>query len=241
VELNELEVDHAGAGKERHRDPVAGGHRGIRGLAKHVARPAGRQQRGHADRHVAVARPCTAGCVLRSHTAAVADQKPRHSRVLDHTDRRTRRDPPPQDGHDFPAGRVTRVQYAPHAVRALARQRRFTASVPIEPRAPVHELHDVPRSRLDQHADRALVAKAVARRDRVRRVELRRVAFSDGRRDTSLRVAGAAFRGFGLRQNQDGSERREIDGGAQRGDAAAHDEEICVQLHGALGPSPSER
>ena len=57
MELDELQVGRAGPGLEAHRNPVAGGNRGIRRLAKHLTGSPGREQRParHHLRHAAVA------------------------------------------------------------------------------------------------------------------------------------------------------------------------------------------
>ena len=79
---------------------------------------------------------------------------------------------------------------------------------------------------LDQHAHRRLVAQAVAGADRVGGVQRRAVVVAHRRGDAALRVAGVAFGGFRLGEDEHAARRREPDRGAQAGDAAADDHEV---------------
>ena len=79
--------------------------------------------------------------------------------------------PLPEDTSDLPAGRIARVQHAPHAVRRLAAECRFPGGIAIE-RAPVEQLADVARPFGDQHVDRLGNEEAVAGSHRVARVKL---------------------------------------------------------------------
>jgi hypothetical protein len=54
---------------------------------------------------------------------------------------------------------------------------------------------------------------------------------ADGGGDAALRVAGVAFAGLGLREDEDVAGARQLGGGAQRGDAAADDEEVRAKFH----------
>ena len=134
------------------------------------------------------------------------------------------------------------VQHAARAVRPFDRQRGLTVGSAVESRAPRHQLAYVARAVLDEHAHRLLVAQPVAGRHRVRRMELRRIAWPDGRRDAALRVAGVAFPRLGLGEDEHVARARELGGCAERGDAAPDDEKIRAKLHArpdaVILPSP---
>ena len=62
-----------------------------------------------------------------------------------------------------------------------------------------------------------------------------------GRGDAALGVAGVAFARLGLGEDEDVARARELGGCAERGNAAADDEEIRAKLHAvpdAILPSP---
>ena len=65
----------------------------------------------------------------------------------------------PQRPGDLTTGDVARVQHAPDAVGAFARERRRAIRIPVERHAPLDELAHVPRSFVDQQFDRGLVAQ----------------------------------------------------------------------------------
>ena len=106
--------------------------------------------------------------------------------------------------------------------------------IAIEARAPLEQLVDVADAVLDQHVDRGLDAQAIARGDGVGGVLLGRVAGADGGGNAALRVAGVAFGGIGLGEDEHVAGQREIGGGAKAGDAAADDQEIRAPRHRML-------
>ena len=98
--------------------------------------------------------------------------------------------------------------------------------IAIEPRAHAEQFADVADAVLDQRGDGGFVAQAVARAQRVGRVQRRAVVVADGRGDAALRVAGVALGRIGLGQDEHAAGRRERDRRAQAGDAAADDDEV---------------
>src|SRR5262249_44037969 len=95
-----------------------------------------------------------------------------------------------------------------------------------ERRAPLDELGDVPDAVRDQHANRVLVAEAIAGPNRVRRVQLEAVVRPDRGRDAALCGSGVALARISFGEDDDGPGRRQPDRGAQAGDAASDDEKI---------------
>ncbi len=151
-------------------------------------------------------------------------------------DPRHRRDPLVQHAADFAAGRIPRVEDTPHAVRPFDCQRRLPVGLAVEPRAPLHQLADESRTVFDERPHRPLVAQAVARRQRVGGVKLRRISRSDRRGDPSLRVPGVAFVGLGFREDQHLSCRAEFRNRAQSRDATSDDEVVCGEVHAVSDP-----
>ena len=89
------------------------------------------------------------------------------ARVIRGLDAGEARRPAPERSADFPPGRIARVQDAARAVRPLDRQRRRAVRLAIERRAPGHELPHVAGTFLDEDLDRARIAEAVPRGDRI--------------------------------------------------------------------------
>jgi hypothetical protein len=81
----------------------------------------------------------------------------------------------------FPISRpvASRACSTRRALCAPSRQRRLAVGVAIEPRAPVHQLADVPRPFLDEHAHGRFVAQPVAGGDRVGARADRRIVRAD--------------------------------------------------------------
>src|SRR5688572_8667202 len=99
----------------------------------------------------------------------------------------------PEDTANLPPRGVARMQHPPHAVRRLAPQSRPPAGIVLESRAPLEQLQHVRGPLLDQHAYRLLVAQAVARANRVGRVQTGAVVVTDSGGDPALRVTGVAL------------------------------------------------
>ena len=137
-----------------------------------------------------------------------------------------RADALPQHASDLASGGVARVQHAPYRVRRLAPERRTSAGIHVELRAPLGKLADVLHTLFNEHADRRLVTQPVARPHGIGRMKRRAVVVSDGGGDAALRVPGVALGRFGLRQDQHAAGGRQADGGAQSGDSASDDEKI---------------
>ena len=120
--------------------------------------------------------------------------------------------------------------------RTLWAASRASASSPfgvaIERRAPGEQVADVAGAFFTQHPHGALVAQAVAGRQRVLGVQLRRVVAADRGRDAALRVAGIPLRRPRLGQDDDVARLGELDRRAQRRDPASHDQIVALQVHG---------
>ncbi len=168
---------------------------------------------------------------LDANTRPVVDDQAGGERVVEHLQRSVALQARPERAGDLAAGRVARVEHAPHAVRAFASERRLAVLVAIERGAPGHQLADVARAFVHEHLDRIAVAEAGAGFEGVREVQRGRVVLANGRRHTALGVAGVAFGAAGLCQEEDVSVPHEIDGGSETGDAAADDEEIGPKGH----------
>ena len=167
MELHELEVGHARAGLERHRDAVAGGDRRVRRLAKHLAGAAGREQRARgADRRCTSPSRSTNVAPDARAVVDVAATAPAHRRAR--CTRGCAATLLPQHAADLAAGGVARVQHAAHAVRGLAAERRAPVRVAIEGRAPLDQLAHVARTVVHEHVDRLGHAQAVAGGDACR-------------------------------------------------------------------------
>ena len=110
-------------------------------------------------------------------------------------------------------------------------------AIAIEPRAPVDQLADEARPILDERLHRALVAEAVAGRQRVLRMEIRRIARADGRGNPALRMAGVPLVRLRLRQDEDIPDGTEFGGGAEARDATSDDEVIRAQVHAESDPA----
>ncbi len=233
MELHELEVGDARAGRPGHRDPVAGRHLGVGRLAEHLAGAAGREQRragpGGPSRAVRIQ-------VLDADGAAVLDQDRGGARVLDGVDAPVRRGAGPQGPADRPAGGVARVQHAADAVRRLAGQRDLAVRLAIEGRPPVHQLVDVGRTLGHENAHRVDVAEPVAGGQRVLLVEPRIVVVAHRGGDAALGVAGVALGRGRLGQEEDLPGLRERQRGPERGDPAADDEVVRGRGQGSRHP-----
>src|SRR6185436_11734129 len=170
--------------------------------------------------------------------AVVFDEELGDEGVVGDLDRLERADARPQQPRDLASRGVARVQYAAHAVRGLASAGQLAVGVAIEARAPVEQLLHVRRPFLDEHAHGVLVAEAVAGLDGVGGVERGTVVAAERDGNAALGVAGVAFGGFALRENQDAADGREGNRRAQPGDAAADDHEIGRQIHEVLSYHP---
>jgi len=163
VELHELEVAQPGAGAQRHRHAVAGGHARVGGLAEHLAEPAG----GEHDR-AAVHGADAVVLALAEHVQGQAgDAAVRGTEevdgqgVLDDLDLRRPLHRGDQGALDLRAGGVTAgVRDAVAVVAALAGQAEVAGGVVVEVRAELDELADRGRAVGDQDADGFLVARA---------------------------------------------------------------------------------
>ncbi len=173
---------------------------GVGGLAEHLAGTAGGQQCG-AGAHL-MAAPVGVEVAHAAREAGIDDDLG-DERVIDGVDRRQRADAIPEHAADLAAGRVACMQDAADAVRGLAAERQPPSRVEVELRAPLDQLTDVGRTVLDQHADRLFVAEAVAGADRIRRVQRGAVVVAHRRGDAALRVAGVAFGGCRLGEDED--------------------------------------
>ncbi len=140
----------------------------------------------------------------------------------------------PQEAADFTAGRVVRMQDAPDAVRGFACECRSAIRVAIERRPPRQQLADVLRSLVHEHVNRVDVAEPIAGRQRIARVQLRRIISTERGRDAALRVARIALGGVSLGEHDDVAGLRERERGTQAGDAAADDEKVAAHIHFAI-------
>ena len=154
---------------------------------------------------------------MHAGTPPTLDHCADRQRVLQHANRllaARRRGTPPQHAPNFAAGCVARVKNSADRVRAFGREGRPPLLVEIEARAPFEQLARVARPFLDEHTNRALVAKTVARSQRVGRMQPRRIVGADRCRDSTLRVLGIALARIGFRDQDDVAGRRELDGRA---------------------------
>ena len=140
----------------------------------------------------------------------------------------------PEHLTDRSAGGVTHVQHAPHAVRGLATQRRLALLVLVEGRAPLDQLAHVARALANEHVNGLGETEAVAGRERIARVQIRRVVIAHRRGDAALRVAGVALARIGLGQQDDAADIGQRDRRAQTGDPAADHEEVGDDAHVAI-------
>ena len=239
VELDELEIRDGRAGTIGHGDTIAGRHVRVGGFAVDLSGAAGREQheRRARDRQASIVRK-EAG----TRRAAILDKEIDHPCVCVCDDPRQGGRARPEHAPDLAPGRIVCVQDAARTVGPFDGELGLTIGSAVETRAPLHQLSYVAGAVFDQHADGAFVAETVAGRHRVRRMELRRIAWPDGRRDAPLRVAGVAFPRLGLGEDEDIAGSRELRRRAERSDAAADDDEIRAKLHArpdaAILPSP---
>jgi hypothetical protein len=206
-------------------------NRRIRRLSKHLAGAARRQQRPRYRDGADVAGAADVSCAV---TDAINDDELRRGGIAQDADASVRTDARPQHASDLAACRVARMKHAPYAVRRLTREGRRPAGVAIERRAPREQLDDVRGSLTDEHVDRIVIAEAVARGDRVLRMQRRRIVRAKSGGDATLCVAGIALGGIGFREDDDLSGFGEREGSAQSSDAAADHEEVSSQIHFAM-------
>ena len=151
MELHELEIAHLRAAPVRHREAVAGRDGGVRRLAEHASGAARREQHGARARHARRDR-------RRTRSARPGTRRPPMSSVVASASCSTRTpaaaaDPAPQRAGNLAARDVARVQHAPDAVRAFARERGLAIRVPIERHAPLDQLAHVARAFVDEQID----------------------------------------------------------------------------------------
>ena len=120
------------------------------------------------------------------------------------------------------------------AVRGLEAERQMTARIPIERCSPGDELAYVAQPILDENIDHGLVAQASPSPHGVGGMQRRAVVGAECRRDSALRVAGVAFRGVCLGQDQRAAGWGERNRGAKPRDATADDEELGLHNSWAL-------
>ena len=234
MELHEFQVGHLRARVPRQRHAVAGGDRGVGGVAKHLAGAAGGEQDGRRFDLLGAARTLEAG----AGASAVANDERCGARVALDRHLRLIGDSLPQAPPDLTPGRIMGVQHAAYLVRRLFRQRERARPVAIETRAPVDELAHVAHAVVNEHAHRGFEAQAIARGNGVGGMQIGMVVVADGGRNAALRVTGIALVGIRLGEDDDVAGGGEVRGGAQAGDAAADHEEIRAPLHRVLSYHP---
>src|SRR5207247_10506917 len=238
MELHDLEVRQPRARVPRECDAVAGCHTRIGGFAEQLSGAARREERGlRADlvrRAGSIEKP-------RAADAATVDEKAGDERVIDRFDRRPRRDALPENAANLAAGRIARVEHAADGVSGFPAEREPSVSLAIEPCAPLDQLLDVSRSVLDENPNGRFVAQSVAGADRVGGVELPAVVGTHRRSDAALRVAGVAFGGIRLGEDEHAARRRERERSPQPRDATADNQEVCGHdvIHWRWGPTPA--
>ena len=218
VELDELEVAQPGAGAQRDRHPVAGGHARVGRLAEDLAEPAGGEHDGPAVHGAdAVVLALAEHVEGQPGDAAVGGaQQVDGQRVLDDLDLRRPLDRGDEGALDLGAGRVAAgVGDAVAVVAALAGQRQLAVGVVVELGAEGDQLADRVGTLRHQHAYGLDVAGARAGHEGVALVLLGGVAGAEGRRDAALRPLGRA-RGEHVLGDDEQVERRD----RRRGSAA---------------------
>jgi 3-dehydroquinate synthase len=230
VKLNELEIDHLGAGLERHRDPVARRHVRVRGFVIDLTGATRREKYalGARDRKLSIGHQ-----KARTDTTAAFNYEADDARVILRRHARQLRGAIPQDPANLAAGGIVCVQHAPGAVRGLHRERWLAVRAPIEPDAPFHQFANGAGAVFHEHLHRVRIAEAVPGGDGVRGMQLRRVAGTNRRGNSSLRVTGIAFLGARFGQDKHIAVSGEFGGRAKRGDATADDEKVRAKLQAA--------
>jgi hypothetical protein len=185
MKLDELHVGDGSTGARRDRDAVARGDHRIRRFAEHLPCAARRNQR--AARARVLASPVFAQKPNPGASSRFDDESGR-TRVRVHADVRHRGDVIPQAAADIAARGITDVQDAPDAVGRFEPKLESTVRSSIEGDAPADQFAHIARAVLDQHLDRALVAQAIAGRERVCEVPRGTVVSADGCGDAALRV-----------------------------------------------------
>ncbi len=226
MELHELEIHDRRAGAECHRDAVPCRNSRIGGLAIDLTGTASGEQDGVRPRLV----QRTVGTdEARARTSSALDDQIDDARMRVRGDTRQLGGALPERPPDLASGRVTGMQHAAGAVRALDRQRRRAVVLAVELGAPLDQLSDVARAVLHQHVHGTSVTQAVAGGDRILGVKLRGIVCANSRRDSALCIAGIALLGLGLRQNENVAGAAQLGDRAQGGDAAANNEEgVCA-------------
>lgn len=110
-------------------------------------------------------------------------------------------------------------------MRALARAKKL-AGFAIEVSSPLDEFGDARRAFADEGFGGGTVDEAVARVDGVIKVQCDVVFAFKGDGDPALRVVGVGFGDGFFCDYQDIAVSGQLDGGAEAGDAGAHDEKI---------------
>ena len=129
---------------------------------------------------------------------------------------------------DLAPGRVLRVRDPPARVASLPRQVQAIRGLPVELHAERDEPADPVGAFADGDLDRLAPAQARACDERVLDVELEIVVGAEHRGDAALGVLRGALRALSLRQDQDGSMVRRLEGEGEAGDAPTQDEEVDV-------------
>lgn len=230
MKLHELEIDHLGAGLERHRDPVTGRHVRIRGFVVDLTGSTRREKHapGARDRKLSIRHQ-----KARTDTPSAFHYEADDAGVILSRHARQLRGAVPQDPANLAASGIVCVQHTPGTVRGLHRERWLPVRAAIEPDAPFHQFANEAGAVFNEHLHRLRIAEAVAGGDRVSRMQLRRVAGTNGRGNASLRVTGVAFLGARFGQDKHIAVSGEFGGRAKRGDATADDEKVRAKLQAA--------
>ena len=94
---------------------------------------------------------------------------------------------------------------------------------------------------MHEHVNRVGVAEPIAGRQRVARVQLRRIIGTERSGDAPLGVARVALGSVGFGENDDVAGLRERQRGAQAGDATADDEKLAAHIHFGILPMHNAR
>ncbi len=228
VELDELHVLHPAAGPPGGGDAVAGGGVGIGGVEVDLARAAGGQHRVRGAEGADLAAGLVQG--VQAQAAVGRHQIDQHV-PLEHGDARSARHLRQQRLLHRRAGGVGRVDDAPGAVPALAGQVQpagFLGEAHAQGLEPGNALGRVP----DDEAGGGRLGEPGTGHQGVGHMGFEAVVRGHHRGDAALGPAAGAFGQGLLGEQRHPARRREQQGGAEPGQAAADDEHVKVRRGG---------
>jgi hypothetical protein len=241
MKLGEFHVGDAAHGAVHHRDAIACGDAGVGGRIKDIA-TAARGEHGQAreDAHDlfgldiegidAVTFDAGSAAVEVAPEVVLCEQVD-GEKMFAEGDVGMQLDSGQEGTFDFPARSILGVEDAAFGVAALAAKAEGAVFAAVEPGAIVNKLLHTQGAIFDDHAHHFLIAKAIARVERVGNMGFEGVHVGNHGGDATLRILGIALVFVALGDDEHLAQLRRLERKRQSGHAGTDHQKICANVH----------